>query len=359
MGGGNGGRAAAAEFAMGGHRVTLFEMPQFADQVKGLVETRRIRAVGVINGEAELERVTFDVAEAVEGAEVILVVVPTMYHITYAKLLGPVLQDGHNVVLMPGSIASLEFAEELRRQKVDKDVTISDFAALPYVTRIVDSNTVKVFGRRARLSMGVFPAVKSNRVMTVMRDLFPGIETMRDVFEAGLTNPNPTLHCMGILLNAGRIEYSHGEFYYYEEGLTPGVCKAIEAIDQERVNIGKALGLDILNLKDTYPVMKYGPKGDSFWQVIRGVLPLMGVKGPAELDNRYLTEDVTIGLVCYSQLGRKLGVDVKLMESVIHIAAAVLERDFFENGRTLKRCGIEGMGVEQLIEYARTGRKDP
>lgn len=357
MGGGNGGRAAAAELALRGHRVSLFELPQFAGQIKGLADSRQIKAVGVIAGEAELERVTFDASAAIQDAEVIIIIVPTMFHIEYARLLGPLLDNGHNVVLMPGSIGSLEFAEVLRQQHVNKDITISDFAALPYATRIIDSNTVKIFGRRAKLAMGVFPAVKSDRVMPIMEDVYPGIETMRDVFEAGLTNPNPTLHCMGILLNAGRIEFSHGEFYYYEEGMTPGVCRAIEAIDQERLNIGKALGIDLLSLKDTYPVMKYGPTGDTFWQVIRGVQALMGVKGPAELDNRYLTEDIPIGLMCYSQLGRQLGVAVPLMESVIHIAGAVLDRDFEKNGRTMQRCGIENMDADALIRYARTGEK--
>ena len=54
---------------------------------------------------------------------------------------------------------------------------------------------------------------------------------MPNVLAAGLNNPNPTLHCLGVLLSASRIEYSHGEFYYYEEGMTPHVCQAIEAID--------------------------------------------------------------------------------------------------------------------------------
>jgi opine dehydrogenase len=357
MGGGNGGRTAAVEFALAGHQVTLFEIPELSCQIEAIAKTKQIKATGIIEGNAELKMVTFNAAEAVEGPEIIFIVVPTMFHIEYARMLAPLLQDGHNVVLMPGSIGSLEFAEELRRRGIDKDITISDFAALPYATRIIDPNTVKVFGRRAKLSIGVFPAEKSDRVMPIVDDLYPGIEIMRDVFEAGLTNPNPTLHCLGVLLNAGRIEYSHGEFYYYEEGMTPGVCRAIEAIDQERLNIGKALGLNILSLKDTYPVMKYGPKGDTFWQVIRGVLPLMGVKGPTELDNRYLTEDVPIGLVCFSQLGRQLGVDVKLMESVIFMAEAVLGRDFYSSGRTLERCGIVGMDSNALVQYAKTGIK--
>ena len=84
---------------------------------------------------------------------------------------------------------------------------------------------------------------------------------------------------------------------------------------------------------------------------------MMGVKGPSELDNRYLTEDVPIGLVCFSQLGRQLGVDVKLMESVINMAEAVIGRDFYSIGRTLERCGIMGMDSNALVEYAKTGIK--
>ncbi len=357
LGCGNGGRSAAAEIALRGHRVTLFEMADFAESVAKIRETKTIKSVGVIEGTATIHDVTSDIAEAIDGAEVIIIIVPTMFQLSYARLLAPHLQDGHNIVLMPGSLGSLEFTEEIRRSGIEKDITVSDFAALPYATRIISPDTVKIFGRRAVLSMGVFPAEKSDRVMPIMEDLYPGIETMRDVLEAGLSNPNPTLHCLGVILNAGRIEHSHGEFYYYEEGLTQSVCKAVENMDGERVNIGGALGLNLLSLKDTYPVMKYGPTGDSFWQVIRGVQPLMGVKGPGELDNRYLTEDVPIGLVCFSQLGRQLGVDVKLMESVIHIAGAMLGRDFYENGRTLERCGIAGMRTEALLDYVQTGNK--
>ncbi|MDA3917233.1 MAG: NAD/NADP octopine/nopaline dehydrogenase family protein [Deltaproteobacteria bacterium] len=357
LGGGNGARSAAAEIALRGHKVTIYEMPQFADSVSKIKENKIIKSIGEIEGNATIEKVTFDINEAVTGSDVIIIIVPTIFHLAYTRLLAPVLEDGHNIVFMPGSMGSLEFIQEMQCQGISKDITVSDFAALPYATRIISPDTVKIFGRRAVLSMGVFPAVKKERIMPIMRDVYPGIETMRDVLEAGLSNPNPTLHCLGILLNAGRIEYSHGEFYYYEEGLTPGVCNAVEKIDQERVNIGKALGLNLLSLIDTYPIMKYGPKGENFWQVIRGVKPLMGVKGPAELDNRYLTEDVPIGLLCYSQIGKQLGVNVKLMESVIHIAEAVLDRNFSKTGRTLEVCGILGMDADQLVQYVKTGDK--
>jgi len=35
----------------------------------------------------------------------------------------------------------------------------------------------------------------------------------------------------GVLMNAGRIEYSRGEFYFYEEGVSSSVAKVIEKVD--------------------------------------------------------------------------------------------------------------------------------
>jgi opine dehydrogenase len=354
LGGGAGARTAAVEFALSGHHVTLCEAPAFSETLVGIGSAGSIEATGVISGEAAVH-VGQDIGASIAEAEVILVVVPTMHQMTFVDLVAPHLRDGMNLVFMPGSLGSLEAAHRLRTAGITADITISEIAALPYATRIVGPNTVRVFGRRLYVSIGTFPSQATNRVLPVMRDLYPGIEQMSNVLEAGLNNPNPTLHCLGVLLSASRIEYSHGEFYYYEEGMTPHVCQAIEAIDAERQTIGAALGVDVLSLLDTYAKMGYGPSGDSFWSVIRGVAALNGIKGPTEIDSRYLTEDVPIGLTIYSQLGRQLGVDVPLMESVIHLSGALLGRDFVAGGRTVDRCGIAGMTHDRLVDYVTSG----
>ena len=354
LGGGAGARTAAVEFALSGHHVTLCEAPAFSETLVGIGSAGSIEATGVISGEAAVH-VGQDIGASIAEAEVILVVVPTMHQMTFVDLVAPHLRDGMNLVFMPGSLGSLEAAHRLRTAGITADITISEIAALPYATRIVGPNTVRVFGRRRYVSIGTFPAHATDRVLPIMRDLYPGIEQMPNVLEAGLNNPNPTLHCLGVLLSASRIEYSHGEFYYYEEGMTPHVCQAIEAIDAERQTIGAALGVDVLSLLDTYAKMGYGPSGVSFWSVIRGVAALNGIKGPTEIDSRYLTEDVPIGLTIYSQLGRQLGVDVPLMESVIHLSGALLGRDFVAGGRTVDRCGIAGMTRDRLVDYVTSG----
>lgn len=354
LGGGNGGRTAAAEFGLAGHEVTLFEVDQFASGLTAIAHSGEIRARGDINGDAPV-RVELELADAVSHAEVIMIVVPTNHQRAYARMLGPLLEDGMNVVLMPGSVGSLEFAESVRCQGINVDYTVSEISALPYATRITGPLQIQVFGRRKLVSAGVFPASRTEQVAEVLQDLFPEIEMLPHVIAAGLNNPNPTLHCLGVLLSASRIEYSHGEFYYYEEGMTPQVCEAIEAMDAERIAIGKAFGADVLSLIDTYPAMGYGPKGDNFWSVIRGVRALNGIKGPTEINSRYLTEDVPVGLTIYAALGRLAGLEPVLMESVIHLTTALLGTDFAGQRRTLERCGINGYSVEQVLSFVTSG----
>lgn len=354
LGAGNGGRTAAVEFALAGHEVTLYEVPQFAGLLAGIAAAGRIRASGAIVGEAPV-RVELDLPGAVAGAELILVVVPTNHQRHFAAALAPLLVDGMHVVLMPGSLGSLECAAIWAGAGVTADVTISEIAALPYATRITGPVDVTVHGRRRIVSMGTFPSRRTAEVHAVLSDLYPGIETMPNVLAAGLSNPNPTLHCLGVLLSASRIEYSHGDFYYYEEGMTPAVCQAIEAIDAERLAIGRRFGVELLSLKDTYHVMGYGPQGDTFWSVIRGVRALAGIKGPTQIDSRYLTEDVPVGLTAYSELGRAAGVAPVLMESVIHITRALLGTDFAPDSRTLARCGLAGMDRDGIMEFVTNG----
>ncbi len=355
LGAGNGGRTAAAEFGLGGHTVRLWEAPAFAAGLDAIAQAGQVDATGVFQGCAPVQVVS-DLAAAINGADAIFVVVPTNHQLTLAAALAPHLRDGMNLVLMPGSLGSLAVAQFLREQGVAADITVSEIAALPYATRITGPTTVHVFGRRRIVSVGTFPATRSDDVAEVLDDLHPGIEVMPHVLAAGLSNPNPTLHCLGVLMSASRIEYSHGEFYYYEEGMTPHVCQAIEAIDAERLAIGAAFGVDLLSLKDTYAVMGYGPSGDTFWSVIRGVAPLNGIKGPSVIDSRYLTEDVPVGLTIYSQIGRAVGLAPVLMESVIHLTQALLGNDFAADRRTLERCGLTGMDAGQMLDFVTTGR---
>ena len=106
--------------------------------------------------------------------------------------------------------------------------------------------------------------------MATLTLLFPGSVAYGHALEAGLSALNPVVHPAGVLLNAGRIERSRGEFWFYEEGVTPGVVAAIEAVDGERRALGAALGLRLTPVAEAFVRAGFGPASADLWAVING-----------------------------------------------------------------------------------------
>ena len=246
LGGGNGARTTAADMSLAGHEVTLFEFEKLRENVAAIFSSQTVQISGKARtGIAKIHRTTHNIKEAIDESEIILVIVPAFVHRIYAEALAPHLQDDHHVVLIPGTCGSLEFLEIIKERGCSADITVSELDTLPYATRITAPNSVNVFHALPAFGMGVFPSIRTAEIVGIFKDLYSGIASFRDVLEAGLSNCNPVIHPLGVLLNAGRIEYARGEFWYYEEGITPSTAKAMEALDAERLSIGRQLGLEL------------------------------------------------------------------------------------------------------------------
>ena len=77
--------------------------------------------------------------------------------------------------------------------------------------------------------------------------------------------------------------------------------------------------------------------------------------GPFTVNHRYLTEDIPIGCHVFHELGKKYGVKTPVIDSMIAMASAMLERDFYAEGYTLDYLGIGNMNKEELLDYLNTG----
>src|SRR5699024_10187567 len=86
LGAGNGGFAFAGYLGLKGHKVRLFEVPQFGENLKevkragGIEVTRTTEGFGGVEGFGKVDKATTDIEEAIDGVELILVVVPAYAH---------------------------------------------------------------------------------------------------------------------------------------------------------------------------------------------------------------------------------------------------------------------------------------
>ena len=358
LGGGNTAFSAAASLTLRGFKVTLFEIAGFEESLAPIKEAGVIHLLGVSGqGPAKIHRLTLDIEEALSASDLILLIVPAYAHKPFAEVCARHLESRHTVVLMPGTLGTLEWSEILRHRGAAQ-ATLAEVDTAPYVCRKTAPDTATIWGVVSGLGLGVLPSSETAKVKQALDPLFPGVQTYPDVMACGLSAMNPVVHPAGVLLNAGRVEYSKGEFYFYEEGVTPSVAKVIWQVDEERRAVARALGYDLCPVDEAFYRAGFGPKGD-LWATINGSWMLTRLKAPGSLESRWLTEDIPFGLAAWSSVGQQYGVRTPTLRSLVDVGSIVMGFDGWKEGRGVERLGVAGMSQGSLQTFLETAKRQP
>jgi len=291
LGGGNGGHAAAADMALKGHNVRLYEDPRFAGRIKIVFDTKKIKYSGALGeGSAGLEMVTSDIAQAVKGADFVIIAAPAFAHSGYAELLADNLEDGQAVFFLAGAMGSLILKETMKRKGIRRNIILAETHTLPYKTRLIEPGHALVMGFNLPLLAGVLPASKTDEILEKFKGLYTFTKA-QSVAECALSSLNPIVHVPTCLLNSGRIELAKGNFRFYSEGITPCVGGVIEALDKERSAIERALGYDPLPINAMIAPQGVSPSL-SVYEIFTLDKEVAEIKGPVGLQDRYFTEDI-------------------------------------------------------------------
>jgi len=353
IGAGNGGTAVAGDLTLAGHRVRLFEFAEYAAaNLEPIRATGTIEVTGVARtGTAQVGLATTDIAEAIDGAGVIMVTTQSLAHERVARALLPHLADGQVVMLWPGSGGSLVFNQVFREAGFDRDVVIGEGVTLPYCCRrLKGPGTVNIHRLDGpRMLVAALPAADTPRLMQALEGSYADrCQAAHGVIEPALYNPNIVAHPVGGLLNMGRIEFTDGDFWMYKEGFTPSVKKVIYTLDLQRMEVMAALGYDPRG----YDWLFEASYGSDF----EGFVPDSS-KGPFSMQDRYITEDVPVGMVLTASIGRKIGVPTPTYDAMIELASIVNDRDFYAEGRSLENLGLADLSPDQLRAFLKTGVK--
>jgi opine dehydrogenase len=350
LGAGNGGVASAFDFAQHGHEVSLYATPEFGANVIAVDKAGGITASGDLEGFASIRYAGHDAAEAMAGAELVVLVGPAYSTEPLAAAARPHLSDGMAVLICPGSCAgAIAFKRAVGVELTDERYIVGETSTLPYAVRVTEPGVINVF---LKLTTGVYlaglPRTGTDRLYGLVADVWPAVEKAESVFQTTLQNGNPVIHPAVTLLNAGLLERTGGDFLFYEEGVTDSVGRMIEAVDKERLAIAAALGVTILS--DPALGVRQGYMREENYSTGYSRAPgFLGIAAQGQLDHRYLTEDVGYSLCFLADLAARLGVPTPVIDAVITIASVVLARDFRGEGmRTASTLGLDGMSAEAL-----------
>ena len=358
IGAGNGGKAMAAHLAIMGFEVTLYNRTlEHVEVIKmrGGIELESYE--GGPHGFGLLVKVTADISEALAGAEMVMVVVPSSAHADIAKLVSPYLVDGQIIVLHPGrTCGAIEFAEVLRRQGCHANVTISEAETFIYASRSDGPAQARIFRVKEAVPLAALPATHTQHVLEAIHPAYPQFIDGINVMHTGLNNMGAIFHPTLTILNSGWIEATHGDFQFYIDGVTLSVARMLEVLDRERVTVASALGIRARTAME-WLQLAYNTVGENLYEAIHNQPGYYGIRAPSTLNHRYIFEDVPMSLVPIASLGERYGVSVRGIEGLVRIACILHRTDYWRRGRTVEKLGIGDLSVSELTQYVNDGRR--
>lgn len=338
---------------MMGFRVRLWN--RSPERIEHVAERGGVDLEGVIQGFGTIELATTDMAEAIKRADIIMVVIPAMGHRYVAEKCAPFLTERQMVILNPGrTFGAIEFIHVLREKKVKRFPLVAETQTFIYVSRHTDLARARIMQIKNSVPLAAIPAHRTPEVLSAVRKAFPQFVAASNVLETSLDNIGAIFHPTLTLLNAARIESTHGDFEYYLEGISPSTAKVLERADSERVAVGTALGIHLHTARE-WLYLAYDSPGRTLYDAIQATPGYKGVRAPTTLTHRYILEDVPMSIVPMVSVGKLLGVSTPTLEALVHLASTMHSRDFWAEGRTVDKLGLAGRTVEEIRTFALKG----
>lgn len=350
MGAGSIAYGTAAYLAKEGHQPILWSPS--GQRARGLAAGAPLVAKGAVEFSGAVA-VADTAAEAVQGADVVILALPVNGHRMALDAIAPHLTSDQTVIISShGSFGALYLSRLLAERGITVPIVV--WGTTVVTGRQAGDTAVNVSTVRQRLDVATLPETALDHGLALCRKLFGDRFVPRDgMLAIALSNLNPQNHLGIALLNLTRME--KGENWGQGEYVTPAVGRVIEALDAERLAIAEAFGLKVRNVFEHFSLSFHVPEASVHEMNQQMHAQGNGGQGPATFASRYIFEDVPYGLAMTALLGRIAGVPAMLHEAGITMFSAAAGRDLAADNDLLPSLGLDRLSPDALDRLCRTG----
>lgn len=350
IGTGNVGIAIAADLSIQGHKVSLVKTSSLKSKTyeQLIMNGNRVwLKEGGAYTKTHISKVT-NMLKEIENAEVVIVTIQSIYHDELYRNICQYIRGDQTVLIICSYMSSFYLA------KYCQELPSIAEATGPYLEGRVELNdkpgevVFRVGCRLTNSPLSVFHEHRRTETMEKLKSLYVGLNDSLSVIESALLNPNLVIHTVGAVMSIPRIEYSDGNFCMYRESYShknTATLRVMFKLDEEKKNVLESLGgrrIDILEAGGFLKGM------DSFYEYSESEDRAIS---PTSIRSRYITEDVSQGLVLLESIAHYVGIDVPVTTSLIDLAGAALGVDFRKDGRS-----IYSLDAVRFIDHLTEGK---
>ena len=306
---------------------------------------------------------TTDVAEAVRGADLIMLVVPSVAHEHYARALAPLIDGSQPIFINPGHTGGgLHFLHELRNAGYRGPVRSCETVTLTYITRMEGPALVNIYSYTKRLRFAALAGQARRRAVRADQAALSGDRAgeQRARDRAVATSTRYSIP-QGMIMNAGWIQHTGGDFLFYQRRLHRrgrprdrggrrrahgGGEGARHSGDARSSTCSTQAGLTTKAARDSGDIAR----------ACRESEPNKTIKSPPSLDHRYMHEDVGYGLVPIAALGRLAGVATPTIDALIADCGRSRSASIMRaTASRSNKLGLAGKSPAELLKFVEDG----
>ncbi|RPJ04699.1 MAG: hypothetical protein EHM36_09485, partial [Deltaproteobacteria bacterium] len=245
---GSGGMAMAADLSLMGCAVHLFEHPEFRENLDPIRRNGGIDLAGKTcsgkTGRAAFRKITSEAEEALQGAELVVVNVPSMAVDRFVEVLAPFFKQGQVLLITTGYWAALRTRETLARRGALEKIVFAEEHIMPYLSRKTGPAQAHIYNFKRDIRMAAWPAARNQAAYAIVKKVYPQVGLSKNVLENNFYPGNPSVHAQITIPKAEFFFERAKEFRFYGE-VSMCASKLSDAFDRERIHVASAYGCDV------------------------------------------------------------------------------------------------------------------
>ncbi|KAI1166207.1 putative NAD/NADP octopine/nopaline dehydrogenase [Nemania serpens] len=352
---GNCGSAFAVDLENRGIRVLLYAHPNHSTNANAIRSNGYLDSMGEVKGRF-YPVVSTSMHAALRFSTTVIIAVPSYAQNDILAELEKHDTSNHIIIAASGNFFTLVACNRIRARY------LLETSASPFGSRLLDGkrseqglssdsrHCVHVLGFKSVMPIASLPTDMNEDLRTDISGIFPKpLQWCNNVIEVAFYNFNGVLHPITAVMNAGWVEHTKGDFYFYRQGMTPSVTKIMQQIDNERIAIASHYGQATSCLKqmNTYYGLNHGSLNEF---AERSTLHSTMKVCPTSMQHRYLLEDLPYVLVPWYELGVKAGLESPFIRSLILWSSMINGTDYLGVGRNVKALGLENWSLDEIVD---------
>src|SRR5688572_21614626 len=344
------GAVCASDFTLSGHEVRFAVFPEQKDQLPELrkaggftVEGDAQHLISKKTGFAKLAKICDTTAEALKGAEAVLIEVDMRQLEKKVGAMIPEFARGAVVHVQSHGYWPAARLTPLLRKAGREDVIVTEAPAPTHAARF-SGTVVTPKGLRKGIQVATVPASRSQEALAALKPLFPDFSAASSVLQTGLENLNLIVHPAMVLPAVSMMERAKldgKKFAFYQDGVVPAAGVLGDALDAERKRVCEAYGVEHTPMAKAIE-QYYGYRSNTFYEAMQN--PVYKSFPPFQPDiwRVWASDDLRYAVVPCVQLADQAGIAVPLHRAFAEIIGVLLEIDAWTSGPSLADMDLEG-----------------